>query len=70
MYSIGWSSAAAKRGGSSQLPRDNGALAHYHRDDKAITKLSPSFLTCSIISLPPTNNGGERRLGGTLCPCY
>jgi hypothetical protein len=31
--------------------------------------LAPSFLANLIISLPPTNNGGERRLGGTPWPC-
>jgi hypothetical protein len=67
-YFVGWSSTAVDRGDSTRSPRDNGALAHYHRGDKAITKLGPSFLADSIISLPPTNNGGERRLGSK--PCY
>jgi hypothetical protein len=67
MYSIGWLSAAADRGDSTQLPRDDGALACYHRGGKAITKLALSFLANSIISLPPTNNGGDCRLGGKSC---
>jgi hypothetical protein len=69
MYSLGWLSAAADRGDTTRLPRDDGALARYHRGSKAITKLGPSFLANSIISLPPTNNGGERRLGGKPCYC-
>jgi hypothetical protein len=68
MYSVSWSSAAANRGNSTRSPRDDGSLARYHKGGKAITKLGPSFLSNLIISLPPTNNGGERRLGGKPCP--
>ena len=69
MYSVGWSSAATNKGNSTRLPRVNGTLAHYHRGGKAITKLGLSFLADLIISLPPTNNGGEHRLDNTQCPC-
>ncbi len=68
MYSIGRSSAATNRGDSTRSPRDNGALACYHRGSKAITKLGPSFLANLIISLPSTNNGGERRIGWQAVP--
>ncbi len=68
MYSVGWSFAAADRGNKIQSPRVNGTLASYLSDDKAITKLSPSFLADLVFSHPPyTNDGGERRLGGMPC---
>jgi hypothetical protein len=68
MYSIGWPSAAANRGNSTRLPREDGTLSRYHRGGKAITEIGPSILSDLIISLPPTNNGGKRRLGGKPCP--
>jgi hypothetical protein len=67
MYPVGWLYAAANRGDSTQLPRVNGGLTCYLRGGKAITKLCPSFLANSVISLPPTNDGGERRLGSMPC---
>jgi hypothetical protein len=59
IYSIGWLSAATNRGDLIRLPRvKDGALAHYLRGGKVITKLGPSILSNSVISLPPTNNNG------------
>ena len=45
-----------------------GTLACYHSGDKAIAELGTPFLADSVFSHPPsTNDGGERRLGGTPC---
>jgi hypothetical protein len=46
----------------------DGTLACYHRSGNAIAELGPSFLANSVFSHPPsTNDGGERRIGGTPC---
>ena len=46
----------------------DGTLACYHRGGKAIAELGPPFLADWVFSHPlSTNDGGERRLGGTPC---